>query len=101
AAEAGEGADRAATGGPRLDAPPEYGGIMKQLKAGMAALTGGVRQPWAGRGMRNSRRAFLATMCGAGAAALAGAARPKRPNIVFILADDMGYGDVACFNPES
>lgn len=23
------------------------------------------------------------------------------PNIVFILADDMGYGDLTCFNPES
>ena len=24
----------------------------------------------------------------------------KRPNIIYILADDMGYGDFSMFNPE-
>ncbi len=31
----------------------------------------------------------------------AGGAPPEKPHIVFILADDMGYGDAGCYNPDS
>jgi arylsulfatase A-like enzyme len=51
------------------------------------------------------RRDFLKTL-GLGAAAFVASdctvsKRRKKQNIVFVMADDMGYGDVKCYNPES
>lgn len=45
----------------------------------------------------STRRTFLGSLA---AASLAPAA-PSRPNIVYVLADDLGWGDLACYNKQS
>ena len=47
-----------------------------------------------------NRREFCSTALGA-TAALAAAVPDNRPNIVYVLADDLGWGDLECYNSRS
>jgi arylsulfatase A len=51
--------------------------------------------------MNINRRSFLRTFAAGGAAVLHGSAASDRPNIVYILADDLGWGDLECYNRDS
>lgn len=43
---------------------------------------------------------FLGILCFALAQEPVGASQRPKPNVLIILADDLGYGDVGCYNPE-
>src|SRR5690348_18437299 len=51
--------------------------------------------------MRELNRRYFCKTLAAVPAALSGAGSSGSPNIVYILADDLGWGDLGCYNQDS
>lgn len=77
----------------------------KKAECGNSPLESGSRRSdvdTIGNAMQSfDRRAFLKAAALSALAAQSRAQRGSLPNIVYILADDLGIGDLACYNPES